>query len=604
MVLSMHGAQEVDARTAPDLYRLVQELAGRAGLPMPRVYIIDNPQPNAFATGRNPEHAAVAVTTGLLNTLSREEVAGVIAHELAHIKNRDTLIMTITATIAGAISMLAQFGMFFGGNRDNNNGMGIIGTLAMVILAPIAAMLVQMAISRTREYAADRMGARDRRRAALSRLRARQASTTPRTQIPNEQAERNPATAHMFIINPLSGQRMDNLFSTHPATENRIAALEQLAARDGPRRLRASARAPRQTRSGARSVGRRSAAVRGAKRAIKLNRHASASLQCESDSAAVRASGRRSAGKRTFMTPARRDSARRSSRSRRPPHRRRHPRQRAAPPSPARRASSTARTRIRALRRSPIATARWCASWSRPCCAASARCAICSANSSNADFPTDAPRVETALLIGAAQILFLDVPDHAAVDLSVRLVQADRRAAQYPGLINAVLRRVTREGRTLLADARCRAARHAGLAVRALAQDLRRRHRARDRDRARPRAAARSHGEGRCRELGAAPARPRAADRHACAPPRRADVALLPGYHEGAWWVQDAAAALPARLFGDVARQAASPTFAPRPAARPRSLRKPARASPRSTARPTGWCACATISRGSACTPT
>ena len=159
MVLSMHGAQEVDARTAPDLYRLVQELAGRAGLPMPRVYLIDNPQPNAFATGRNPEHAAVAVHTGLLNTLSREEVAGVIAHELAHIKNRDTLIMTITATIAGAISMLAQFGMFFGGNRDNNNGMGIIGTLAMVILAPIAAMLVQMAISRTREYAADRMGA-------------------------------------------------------------------------------------------------------------------------------------------------------------------------------------------------------------------------------------------------------------------------------------------------------------------------------------------------------------------------------------------------------------------------------------------------------------
>src|SRR6185295_13895518 len=140
--------------------RLVQELAGRAQLPMPRVYLMDNPQPNAFATGRDPDHAAVAVTTGLMNALSREEVAGVVAHELAHIKNRDTLIMTITATIAGAISMLAQFGMFFTGNRNNNNGgMGIIGTLAMVILAPIAAMLVQMAISRTREYAADRMGA-------------------------------------------------------------------------------------------------------------------------------------------------------------------------------------------------------------------------------------------------------------------------------------------------------------------------------------------------------------------------------------------------------------------------------------------------------------
>src|SRR5215207_2035236 len=161
MVLSMHGAQEVDARTAPDLYRMVQELAGRAQLPMPRVYLMDNPQPNAFATGRDPEHAAVAVTTGLLHTLSREEVAGVVAHELAHIKNHDTLIMTITATIAGAISMLAQFGMFFGGNRDSNGGStGIIGTLAMVILAPIAAMLVQMAISRTREYSADDLGGR------------------------------------------------------------------------------------------------------------------------------------------------------------------------------------------------------------------------------------------------------------------------------------------------------------------------------------------------------------------------------------------------------------------------------------------------------------
>ncbi|MFL9827524.1 M48 family metalloprotease, partial [Rhodoplanes sp. SY1] len=161
MVLSMTGAHEVDARTAPEYYAMVQELAGRAGLPMPRVYIIDDPQPNAFATGRNPQNAAVAATTGLLNMLSREEVAGVMAHELAHVKNHDTLIMTITATIAGAISMLAQFGMFFGGgNRENNGGgLGIVGTLAMVILAPIAAMLVQMAISRTREYAADRMGA-------------------------------------------------------------------------------------------------------------------------------------------------------------------------------------------------------------------------------------------------------------------------------------------------------------------------------------------------------------------------------------------------------------------------------------------------------------
>jgi heat shock protein HtpX len=234
MVLSMTGAQEVDARTAPEFYAIVHDLAGRAGLPMPRVYLIDSPQPNAFATGRNPENAAVAASTGLLNMMSREEVAGVMAHELAHIKNRDTLIMTITATIAGAISMLAQFGMFFGGNRENNSGMGIIGTLAMVILAPVAAMLVQMAISRTREYSADRMGAEivgEPRYLANALARMENAAH----QIPNEAAERNPATAHMFIINPLSGARMDNLFSTHPATENRIAALEQLAAQMGRR---------------------------------------------------------------------------------------------------------------------------------------------------------------------------------------------------------------------------------------------------------------------------------------------------------------------------------------------------------------------------------
>jgi len=158
MVLSMHGAHEVDERSAPDLVRLVAELAGRAQLPMPKVYLMDNPQPNAFATGRDPQHAAVAVTTGLLQSLSREELAGVIAHELAHVKNHDTLIMTITATIAGAISMIAQFGMFFGGNREN--GPGIIGSLAMMILAPLSATIVQMAISRTREYSADEMGAR------------------------------------------------------------------------------------------------------------------------------------------------------------------------------------------------------------------------------------------------------------------------------------------------------------------------------------------------------------------------------------------------------------------------------------------------------------
>jgi heat shock protein HtpX len=232
MVLSMHGAQEVDARSVPDLYAMVQQLSSRAGLPMPRVYLMDNPQPNAFATGRNPQHAAVAVTTGLLQRLSREEVAGVVAHELAHIKNHDTLTMTITATIAGAISMLAQFGMFFGGNRENNNGMGIVGTLAMVILAPLAAMLVQMAISRTREYAADRMGAEIAGEPGWLASALNKISDAAHA-IPNEDAERNPATAHMFIINPLSGQRMDNLFSTHPAVENRVAALQELAQQMG-----------------------------------------------------------------------------------------------------------------------------------------------------------------------------------------------------------------------------------------------------------------------------------------------------------------------------------------------------------------------------------
>jgi heat shock protein HtpX len=228
LVLSMHGAQEVDERTAPELVRVVRELAERAGLPMPRVYIMENPQPNAFATGRSPQHAAVAVTTGLLQTLSPEELRGVIAHELAHVKNRDTLTMTITATIAGAISMLANFGLFFGGGHRQNNSMGVIGSILAVILAPIAAMLVQMAISRSREYEADRGGAliSGRPRALANALR-KLAQAAER--IPNPTAEAAPATAHMFIVNPLSGERMDNLFSTHPAPENRIAALEEIA---------------------------------------------------------------------------------------------------------------------------------------------------------------------------------------------------------------------------------------------------------------------------------------------------------------------------------------------------------------------------------------
>jgi heat shock protein HtpX len=231
MVLSMYGAHEVDRDAAPELVNLVAELAGRAGLPMPRVFLMEDPQPNAFATGRNPQNAAVAVTTGLVQSLTREELAGVIAHELAHIRNHDTLLMTITATIAGAVSMLAQFGMFFGGNRDNN-GPGVVGSIAMMILAPLGAMLVQMAISRTREYAADNLGGRIVGQpmwlaSALAKI------DNAAHQIPNMEAERNPATAHMFIINPLSGHGVDNLFTTHPSTANRIAALQQLAAELG-----------------------------------------------------------------------------------------------------------------------------------------------------------------------------------------------------------------------------------------------------------------------------------------------------------------------------------------------------------------------------------
>jgi len=226
MVLRMHGAREVDANSAPELYSMVSRLAQNAELPMPKVYIMDNPQPNAFATGRNPENAAVAATTGLLKMLDSQEVAGVMAHELAHVKNRDTLIMTITATIAGAISMLANFGLFFGNNR--NNPLGMIGTIAIMILAPMAAMLVQMAISRAREYEADRVGAEICGRplwlaSALAKIQH------GAQRIDNIAAEDNPATAHMFIINPLHARSMDGLFTTHPNTENRIAKLKEMA---------------------------------------------------------------------------------------------------------------------------------------------------------------------------------------------------------------------------------------------------------------------------------------------------------------------------------------------------------------------------------------
>lgn len=228
MVLGMQGAHEVDPRSAPELYDMVERLSRNAGIPTPKVYLINTDQPNAFATGRDPEHAAVAVSTGLLNTLQPNEVAGVIAHELAHIRSRDTLTMTVTGTFAGAISMLAQFGLLFGGGNNRDNPLGAVGALLMVFLAPLAAGLVQMAISRTREYEADKDGAEiSRDPLALASALAKISQRAQRTV--NVAAERNPAMAHMYIFNPLSGARMDNLFSTHPAVENRIAQLQRLA---------------------------------------------------------------------------------------------------------------------------------------------------------------------------------------------------------------------------------------------------------------------------------------------------------------------------------------------------------------------------------------
>lgn len=228
LVLRMQNAREVDPQSSPDLYAMVADLSQRAGIPTPRLYLIDTDQPNAFATGRDPEHGAVAVSTGLLRYLELREVAAVVAHELAHIKNRDTLTMTITATFAGAISMLAQFGMFFGSRNSRDNPLGPIGVLIAVIVAPIAAALVQMAVSRTREYEADRHGA-----AISGDPLALASALTKISQVAshtvNVSAERNPAQAHMYIFNPLSGQRMDNLFATHPAVENRIAQLQRIA---------------------------------------------------------------------------------------------------------------------------------------------------------------------------------------------------------------------------------------------------------------------------------------------------------------------------------------------------------------------------------------
>ena len=227
MVLKMYNAQELDETSAPQFYGMVRELAQRADLPMPRVYLIDEAQPNAFATGRNPDHAAVAATTGILHLLSAREIRGVMAHELAHVRHRDILISTISATMAGAISALANFAMFFGG-RDSEGRVNPIAGLALALLAPIAASLIQMAISRSREFEADRGGAEisgdpHALADALAKIDAYARG------IPMQVAEEHPATAQMMIMNPLSGGGIASLFSTHPATEERVARLRAMA---------------------------------------------------------------------------------------------------------------------------------------------------------------------------------------------------------------------------------------------------------------------------------------------------------------------------------------------------------------------------------------
>ena len=230
MVLRMYNAQEVDASSAPQFYGMVRELAERAGLPMPKVYLIDEEAPNAFATGRNPQHAAVAATTGILRVLSSRELRGVMAHELAHVKHRDILISTISATMAGAISALANFAMFFGGRNDEGRPSNPIAGILVALLAPLAGALIQMAISRAREFEADRGGAEisgdpQALASALDKIH-RYAQG-----IPLETAERHPETAQMMIMNPLSGGGLRGLFSTHPATEERVRRLMAMAGR-------------------------------------------------------------------------------------------------------------------------------------------------------------------------------------------------------------------------------------------------------------------------------------------------------------------------------------------------------------------------------------
>lgn len=226
IVLSMYGAQEIGAQDDPRLYGMVERLADKAGLPMPKVYLIQDDSPNAFATGRNPKHAAVAATTGIMRLLTDDELAGVMAHELAHVKNRDTLIQTVASTIGGAITYLAHMAIYMtGGHDDEEGGLGIVGSILMMILAPIAAMLIQMAISRSREYVADEGGAEICGN-PLFLARALQKLERGSQVVP---MDANPATASLFIVNPLTGGSFSSLFSTHPPIQVRVERLEEMA---------------------------------------------------------------------------------------------------------------------------------------------------------------------------------------------------------------------------------------------------------------------------------------------------------------------------------------------------------------------------------------
>ena len=518
---------------------------------MPKVYLIDNPQPNAFATGRNPQNAAVAATTGLLERLSHEEVAGVMAHELAHVQHRDTLTMTITATLAGAISMLGNFAFFFGGNRDNNNPLGFIGVLVAMIVAPLAAMLVQMAISRTREYAADRRGAEICGKplwlaSALDKI-ARDApngSTIPtpsaiRRRRISSSSIRCRASAWTICSRPI------------PNTENRIAALQAMAREVGGDDAGAAGdcRSPPQS-----PVPRR----RNRRPMGPQSDRGHAELQGPLGPQSDRTQGPMVVSARPVAAPA-------------PPIAQAAPSER-SPGLAARKAAAKllaavidARTpldgltdhehghpqfraldmRDRALVRAILVTALRYRGTIARLIARAARAAAAAER---------APRCRISCMSAAAQILFLDVPDSAAVDLAVTHAKADPRTARFSGLVNGVLRaHRARQGDDAAAGAGQRTTRRRNGSATGWPPPMARRRRRRSS----PRTGSRRRSTSRSSPIPSAGPKRSAAS--CCRPARCASsgspraVAELPGFAEGAWWVQDAAASLPARLLGDVA---------------------------------------------------